>query len=272
MALADRITALAAAVRDKINLMVPRLIPTGGTTGQVLGKASATNYAMTWVTPQQGVLEARAAVSHGPVQPAAGEYLTAVQNALAVTTVAGAALRCDFVPFIPAFDMTVDQLLCEVTTLLASSTARIGIYDSTSAGLPGTLIAGGTASLDCGTTGSKTEAVSVALTAGTVYWLALATSSTQTMRAGAIGGMLPISIGATGGAFNCRRATLGSMALPSTAPATTLTAATTPLVRLRIATATKPVVETVTITTFTDGATFDAYTPDALELAVLYDA
>lgn len=48
MSLAARVTDLAAAVRDKINLMVPRLLPSGGSTGQVLAKTAATNYAAGW--------------------------------------------------------------------------------------------------------------------------------------------------------------------------------------------------------------------------------
>ena len=50
MSLVTQITALAAAVRDKLNTMTPRLLPSGGTTGQVLSKSSATDYATSWVT------------------------------------------------------------------------------------------------------------------------------------------------------------------------------------------------------------------------------
>ena len=52
--LVARINDLATVVRDKINLMVPRLIPSGGTTGQVLGKTSATDYAVSWQTSSGG--------------------------------------------------------------------------------------------------------------------------------------------------------------------------------------------------------------------------
>jgi hypothetical protein len=48
MSLASRISDLAAAVRDKINLMVPRLIPPGGTTGQIVTKIGAGNYLFGW--------------------------------------------------------------------------------------------------------------------------------------------------------------------------------------------------------------------------------
>lgn len=49
--MAARVTALAAAIRDKINLMVPRLVPAGGATGQVLRKAGAADYALSWGAP-----------------------------------------------------------------------------------------------------------------------------------------------------------------------------------------------------------------------------
>lgn len=48
MSLVSEISDLAVAIRTKINLMVPRLIPAGGTTGQVLTKNSATDYDASW--------------------------------------------------------------------------------------------------------------------------------------------------------------------------------------------------------------------------------
>lgn len=50
MSLVSRITDLAVAIRDKINAMMPRLMPSGGAAGQVLRKASATDYAAAWAT------------------------------------------------------------------------------------------------------------------------------------------------------------------------------------------------------------------------------
>jgi hypothetical protein len=52
--LAQRVIDLAAAIRDKINLMVPRLLPSGGSTGQLLSKSSGTNYAVGWADPPSG--------------------------------------------------------------------------------------------------------------------------------------------------------------------------------------------------------------------------
>uniref|UniRef100_A0AB74UML1 Tail protein n=1 Tax=Caulobacter phage BL57 TaxID=3348355 RepID=A0AB74UML1_9VIRU len=43
-----RITSLAQAIRDKINLMMPRLLPTGGAAGAPLVKTTASDYAVGW--------------------------------------------------------------------------------------------------------------------------------------------------------------------------------------------------------------------------------
>lgn len=50
MSLVSRVTDLAVAIRDKINAMMPRLMPSGGTAGQVLRKTAATDYAAGWAT------------------------------------------------------------------------------------------------------------------------------------------------------------------------------------------------------------------------------
>lgn len=46
--LAQRITDLAARVRLKFNAIAPRLLPAGGALGQVLRKASASDYDVAW--------------------------------------------------------------------------------------------------------------------------------------------------------------------------------------------------------------------------------
>ncbi|AXQ68625.1 hypothetical protein HOU00_gp086 [Caulobacter phage CcrPW] len=46
--LAARIGLLAQAIRDKINLIMPRLLPSGAIAGQVLMKNSSTNYDVVW--------------------------------------------------------------------------------------------------------------------------------------------------------------------------------------------------------------------------------
>jgi hypothetical protein len=52
--LQNRLSDLAIAVRDKINLMVPRLLPTGGSTGQALVKTAGADYAAAWQTLTSG--------------------------------------------------------------------------------------------------------------------------------------------------------------------------------------------------------------------------
>lgn len=55
MDLSARIAALATGVGNYIrDNILPRLVPAGGTNGQVLGKSSATNYALSWITPSAG--------------------------------------------------------------------------------------------------------------------------------------------------------------------------------------------------------------------------
>lgn len=49
MTLASRVSDLAIAIRNKINTMMPRLLPQGGTVGQVLAKSADTDYAVEWV-------------------------------------------------------------------------------------------------------------------------------------------------------------------------------------------------------------------------------
>lgn len=52
--LATRISDLTAAIRTKINAMMPRLLPQGGTAGQVLAKVNATDYNVGWVAQSGG--------------------------------------------------------------------------------------------------------------------------------------------------------------------------------------------------------------------------
>lgn len=48
MSLTSRVTDLAAAIRDKLNLMTPRLLPSGGNSGETLVKSSANDYEVVW--------------------------------------------------------------------------------------------------------------------------------------------------------------------------------------------------------------------------------
>lgn len=177
---------------------------------------------------------------HGIIQVASGGYVSAALNATALGTIAGTALRVDYYPFVPARDIAISELAIEVTTVLAGSTGYAGIY-ADNGGKPdgGALLAGGVTSLNCATTGVKTQAVSpaVTLTKGTTYWLAVLFSGTQTLRGIALAALMPIDAPASGTAQNTvRRATLGALgALAGTAPATTAASAIAPWVRMKVA-------------------------------------
>jgi hypothetical protein len=166
-----------------------------------------------------------------------GSYCSAQVNATALTTVAAAAGRLDFIPFIPMKSITVNELALEVTTLLAGSLAKIGIYASDGNGNPSALIVG-TGNLDCATLGAKTAVIAnTVLILNTVYWLAVHSSATQTYRALAVAALLPLGHPATlNTTHTLRRATAAfAGGLPVNAPATVLTASVAPWVRLKIA-------------------------------------
>jgi hypothetical protein len=111
----------------------------------------------------------------------------------------GAAGRLDFVPLIPDRDITINQLEARVTTLLAASLFKLGLYASDVNGLPSTrLEASGDLS------GAALAVLQYALpanrllTAGTIYWLAIHHSATPTLQAIAVGA-LPELFTLTGG-------------------------------------------------------------------------
>ncbi|MFM9881192.1 MAG: hypothetical protein ACKVOO_12380 [Burkholderiaceae bacterium] len=55
MALSDRINALATAIGNTLrDAVLPRLLPAGGSAGQVLAKTSAADYAAAWAAPAGG--------------------------------------------------------------------------------------------------------------------------------------------------------------------------------------------------------------------------
>lgn len=54
MSLEARIIAAVQAIGLDVKALFTRALPAGGTTGQVLAKTSATDYAATWQTPSGG--------------------------------------------------------------------------------------------------------------------------------------------------------------------------------------------------------------------------
>ena len=55
MALVDQINALATRIAAQFrDTVMPRVLPAGGSTGQVLTKTAGTNYSVNWQTPSGG--------------------------------------------------------------------------------------------------------------------------------------------------------------------------------------------------------------------------
>lgn len=74
-------------------------------------------------------------------------------------------------PFIVSRAMTLDAIYAEVTTFGASSKVRLGVYADNGSGYPASLVAG-SAEIDAGSNGVKSDATySASLTPG-LYWLA----------------------------------------------------------------------------------------------------
>lgn len=130
MSMSSRMSLFAEAVRDKFNLVNPRLIPPGGAIGQVIKKTGAPNYAMAWQDEAGGGGGVTGA--HCPIAPRPGDAVDASVNATTAVTVASAVRRCDWVPFIPCHNMNVGSMSVEVTTAVTSAQISIGIYDDAS--------------------------------------------------------------------------------------------------------------------------------------------
>ena len=173
---------------------------------------------------------------HVPHVPPSGNYVIPSVASLALATVGGAAGRIDFYPFVPSKTFTIDRLALEVTTLIAASQLKIGIY-SDLAGIPDALLLG-TGDLDGASTGVKFGAVAFTFVAGTPYWLAVHFSANTTVRGIAVGGLIQLAYPAAGGTAlsTVRRATVTyASGLPNPAPSAVLNGAAAPVVMLRVA-------------------------------------
>jgi Phage tail repeat like len=203
--------------------------------------------AISSVTGLQTALDSKASVGAGnaaakgvhATQPniAAGQFVTPQLAALALTTIAAAANRLDYIPFIPARDLTVDRLDIEVTTLIAASQARVAIY-ADSAGAPAAILRDGASVLDCSTTGLKSATITaLSMTAGTTYWLAILSSSTQTYRGIAVGGMMPMLVDATLNTtyVHKRQTQTFASGMPASASGLSNISGTVPLIKMRLA-------------------------------------
>ena len=159
-------------------------------------------------------------------------YLPVAINCTALTTLTLTTNRIYYIPFVPEKTITVNSLAIEVTTASAG-TGQVGIYNSNANYRPNSLL--GYISIDTGTTGVKSGNVSISLTAGNLYWLAIINTSAAVIRGVAVGGNKNILGIATGtSAFNTHYFQAGSdELLPSTANATTNATGTVPAIYIR---------------------------------------
>lgn len=103
-----------------------------------------------------------------------GRYISQAINASALSTIAQAANRLEYFPFIPTRNLTINELAVEVSTLLAGGRGRLGIYNSDANGNPSTKLVEGAAVFTTDAVGVKTLVIpNTVLQAGTVYWLAV---------------------------------------------------------------------------------------------------
>ena len=132
---------------------------------------------------------------HGYTQmvPAAGAFVANSANATALGTQAQVANRTVIAPFVPAYNMAVDQLGVSISTLLAANNCKAVIYAADSNGRPATILRE-TANIDCATTGTKFASItSLTLTAGATYWIGIRASGTFTLRTLAVGALPALS-------------------------------------------------------------------------------
>jgi hypothetical protein len=170
--------------------------------------------------------------SFAPKPPGINDYIVPyASNGTAATTLALTANRIYWIPFIVWSAVSITGIAINVTTA-ASGTVYVGIYSSTTTYAPNTLIT--SFSFSSSTTGVKSATVSLTLQPG-VYWMALVSTATPTIRAIAIGSAFSLALPSLGTANTTCWYTSGT-SLPATAPTsgyTALNGSAVPAVGLR---------------------------------------
>lgn len=143
-----------------------------------------------------------------------------------------------YFPFMALENVTFDQLGINCSTLAASSTITLALFDSDANNLPANRLLQ-TSALDTSTTGVKTASINQVMTAGSVYWVAvLALGGNPTLSA-ASSAYFRSFIGNAAVATNtpCCYQLSGQSAIPTTASVNSslATATSLPLARLRAA-------------------------------------
>lgn len=121
--------------------------------------------------------------------PAATLFVANSANATALGTQAQVANRNVIAPFVPAYNMTIDQLGVSVSTLLAGANAKCVIYSSDSNGRPTTILRE-TGNITAAAAATVMVSITpLVLSAGATYWIGVRASGTFTLRTLAAGSL-----------------------------------------------------------------------------------
>jgi hypothetical protein len=214
-------------------------------TARLLGRTTSGSGAVEELSPGACVtFEAGAVVARGSVlnlyKGDSGTYLLNQLTGATLGTSAPVANQMDFYPLIPlADDLTISALAIYVTTGVASTLARVGIYADNNGKPDGGALIGESGALDTATSSTAREgALSVTLSKGTRYWLAVLTNGAPSLRGLNVAAVLPLpaitDLSSTSNRTT-RRAAQTYGALPSTAPTTSVTATVPVAIGLKIA-------------------------------------
>lgn len=143
------------------------------------------------------------------LMPLAGGIISNSFNVSTLTTQAQVAGVMTASPFMSPFAQTIDQVGLSVSTLLAASNSKVLIFDANANGRPTTLLAS-SPDITCAAAATVFVSLSFSFTAGKMYWIAVWSSSTQTLRAVGPGGapVLGYTTAATPVASRCLQRTL----------------------------------------------------------------
>lgn len=123
-----------------------------------------------------------------PYRYAAGRYYTAPAASITTGALTDGLLVAS--PFPVAAPFPANRIACEVTTLAAGATIRLGIFLSAANGTPGELLLDA-GTVDAGTTGVKDVTISQAIPAGLIWLAACAQGGAPQVRMG-VGSLVPI--------------------------------------------------------------------------------
>lgn len=125
-----------------------------------------------------------------------GQYYDNSFHGASSGTLVGAANRLDLAPYYTSAALTIDQIGVAVTTGVAGALCKVAIYGTGSDGWPSTrLYVSG--DLDCSAVAFKSDSISFTFQPGTMYWLAVHTSSTATIRSVATSSAVNLGLGSS---------------------------------------------------------------------------